>query len=71
MMFFSQVAAQLISAGMIIHGFSTIRPNSSPAILLQPWFVVLVMASAIERIAGLALGVTMERDWVVLVNSLL
>jgi Ferroportin1 (FPN1) len=64
----SQVATQLISAGMIIHGFSTIRPNSSPSVLLQPWFVVLVMASAIERIAGLALGITMERDWVVLVN---
>ncbi|XP_078168657.1 iron-regulated protein 3 [Carex rostrata] len=61
-----QVATQLISAGMIIHGFNTIRPNSPPAVLLQPWFIVLVMASAIERIAGLALGVTMERDWVVL-----
>lgn len=56
---------------MIIHGFNTIRPNSPPAVLLQPWFIVLVMASAIERIAGLALGVTMERDWVVLVISLL
>lgn len=35
--------------------------------LPSPWFVVLVLAGAIERLSGLALGVAMERDWVVLV----
>lgn len=61
-----QVAAQLLSVGMIINAH-TIHPNSVSPVLLQPWFVVLVTALAIERLSGLALGVAMERDWVVLV----
>lgn len=51
---------------MIIHAH-IIQPNSVSSVLLQPWFVVLVIALAIERLSGLALGVAMERDWVVLV----
>ncbi|KAL8528213.1 hypothetical protein ACS0TY_005864 [Phlomoides rotata] len=110
-----QVAAQLLSAGMIIHAH-TIHPNyvsdtikvyqrrrrdgeeqkkkngklfglggtlfrlslllQNPLfdplcltvsfVLVQPWFVVLVITLAVERLSGLALGVAMERDWVVL-----
>lgn len=64
--YLSQVAAQLLSAGMIIHAH-TILPNSVSSVLVQPWFVVLVIALAVERLSGLALGVATERDWVVLV----
>ncbi|KAH6802525.1 iron-regulated protein 3 [Perilla frutescens var. frutescens] len=60
-----QVAAQLLSVGMIIHAHIT-HLNSVSSVLLQPWFAVLVIALAIERLSGLALGVAMERDWVVL-----
>ncbi|XP_057778818.1 solute carrier family 40 member 3, chloroplastic isoform X2 [Salvia miltiorrhiza] len=60
-----QVASQLLSVGMIINAH-IIHPNSVSPVLLQPWFVMLVIALAIERLSGLALGVAMERDWVVL-----
>ncbi|KAG8363913.1 hypothetical protein BUALT_Bualt19G0071900 [Buddleja alternifolia] len=60
-----QVAAQLLSVGMIIHAH-TIHPTSISSVLVQPWFVVLAIALAVERLSGLALGVAMERDWVVL-----
>lgn len=51
---------------MIIHAHTvhSILPSS---VLLCPWFAVLVLAGAVERLSGLALGVAMERDWVVLV----
>lgn len=45
----------------------TINQTTVSSVLVQPWFVVLVMALAVERLSGLALGVAMERDWVVLV----
>ncbi|KAK6121071.1 hypothetical protein DH2020_045164 [Rehmannia glutinosa] len=60
-----QVAAQLLSVGMIIHAHN-IHPSYVSSVLVQPWFVVLVIALAVERLSGLALGVAMERDWVVL-----
>ncbi|KAL8061524.1 hypothetical protein ABFX02_02G091800 [Erythranthe guttata] len=60
-----QGAAQLLSVGMIIHAH-TIHPTPVSSVLVQPWFVVLVIALAVERLCGLALGVAMERDWVVL-----
>lgn len=59
-----QAAAQLLSVAMIIHVHSV--PVATSAVLLQPWFVTLVLAGAVERLSGLALGVAMERDWVVL-----
>ncbi|KAF9619793.1 hypothetical protein IFM89_009315 [Coptis chinensis] len=59
-----QAAAQLLSVAMIIHAHTVTSTSSS--VLLQPWFVVLVLAGAVERLSGLALGVAMERDWVVL-----
>lgn len=51
---------------MIIHAH-TVRSTLASSVLLRPWFVVLVLAGAVERLFGLALGVAMERDWVVLV----
>lgn len=62
-----QVATQLISAAMVIYALKNAGRTSTSALLLRPWFIVLVIAGAIERLAGLALGVSMERDWVVLV----
>ncbi|XP_059652284.1 solute carrier family 40 member 3, chloroplastic [Cornus florida] len=60
-----QAAAQLLSVGMIIRAH-TAHPTFSSSVLLRPWFIVLVLAGAVERLSGLALGVAMERDWVVL-----
>lgn len=62
---FVQAAAQLLSVAMIIHAHSVPHAFSS-SVLLRPWFVVLILAGAVERLSGLALGVAMERDWVVL-----
>lgn len=64
-----QAAAQLLSVGMIIHAH-TIDPATVSSVLLRPWFVVLVLAGAIERLSGLALGVAMERDWIVLLAGI-
>ncbi|CAN4108919.1 unnamed protein product [Withania somnifera] len=60
-----QTAAQLVSVGMIVHGHA-LHPTSASSLLFHPWFIVLVLAGAIERLSGLALGVAVERDWVVL-----
>lgn len=60
-----QAAAQLLSVAMIIEAH-TLHPISVSSVLLQPWFFVLLIAGAVERLCGLALGVAMERDWVVL-----
>lgn len=51
---------------MIIHAHSVSSASASSS-LLHPWFAVLVIAGAIEKLSGVALGVAMERDWVVLV----
>ena len=66
-----QVATQLISAAMVIYALRNMGHASTTALLLRPWFIALVAAGAIERLAGLALGVSMERDWVVLVRLLI
>lgn len=63
---FSQAAAQLLSASMIIYAHS-VPHSSTSSMLLRPWFIVLVLAGAVERLFGVATGVAMERDWVVLV----
>lgn len=68
-MTFCQAVAQLFSAGMIIYALKTVKHGSTSSIILQPWFILLVMAGATERLAGVALGVAMERDWVVLVTK--
>ncbi|OMP09374.1 Pectinesterase, catalytic [Corchorus olitorius] len=64
-----QAAAQLLSAAMIIHAH-TVSPASASSVLLRPWFAVLVLAGAVERLSGVALGVAMERDWVVLLAGI-
>jgi hypothetical protein len=66
-----QVATQLISAAMVIYALKSMGHASTSALLLRPWFIALAAAGAIERLAGLALGVSMERDWVVLVRLLI
>ena len=58
-----------MSVAMIIHGHR-VPSTSVSSVLLCPWFVLLVFAGAIERLCGLALGVAMERDWLVLVRLL-
>ncbi|KAA3487160.1 solute carrier family 40 member 3, chloroplastic-like [Gossypium australe] len=60
-----QASAQLLSVAMIIHAHSFSSASASSS-LLHPWFAVLVIAGAIERLSGVALEVAMERDWVVL-----
>lgn len=67
LLWFLQAAAQLLSASMVIYAHTVPRSAASSSILLQPWFVTLIFAGAIERLSGIALGVAMERDWVVLV----
>ncbi|KDO81652.1 hypothetical protein CISIN_1g007569mg [Citrus sinensis] len=63
-----QAAAQLLSAAMIIHAHTVIPTSSS--MLLHPWFFVLVLAGAVERLTGVALGVAVERDWAVLLAGI-
>lgn len=60
----------LTSAGVTIYALSGAAPIASTAtvLFLQPWFLVLVAASAVERLTGLATGVAFERDWVVCVS---
>ncbi|KAK1293421.1 hypothetical protein QJS10_CPB17g01048 [Acorus calamus] len=65
--FFTKTAAQLLSATMIIYALRTVPQASATSVLIQPWFIILVLAGAIERLSGLVLGVAMERDWVVLI----
>lgn len=65
-----QTLSMLASASVTIYALSGAAPVASTAtvLFLQPWFLVLVAASAIERLTGLASGVAFERDWVVLVS---
>ncbi|KAI7737148.1 hypothetical protein M8C21_010335 [Ambrosia artemisiifolia] len=60
-----QASAQLLSAGMIIQAH-TAHASLETSVLMRPWFIILVLAGAVERLSGLALGVAVERDWVVL-----
>lgn len=60
-----QASAQLLSAGMIIQAHMA-HASLETSVLMRPWFIILVLAGAVERLSGLALGVAVERDWVVL-----
>lgn len=55
---------------MIIHAHSVPVSSTTSSLLFRPWFIVLVVAGAVERLSGVALGVAMERDWVVMVKTL-
>ncbi|MCO5586671.1 hypothetical protein L7F22_040613 [Adiantum nelumboides] len=63
-----QTVAQLISVGAVIYALrkSPILGSSTTALLLQLWFLILVVMQAIERLTGLACGTAFERDWAVL-----
>ncbi|XP_076930453.1 solute carrier family 40 member 3, chloroplastic-like [Bidens hawaiensis] len=60
-----QASAQLLSVGMIMQAHMT-HASLETSVLMRPWFIILVLAGAVERLCGLALGVAVERDWVVL-----
>ncbi|XP_010551010.1 PREDICTED: solute carrier family 40 member 3, chloroplastic [Tarenaya hassleriana] len=64
-----QATAQVLSAGMIIHAYTTPSASAS-SLLLRPWFSVLVLAGAVDRLCGIASGVAIERDWVVLLAGI-
>ncbi|CAA7017164.1 unnamed protein product [Microthlaspi erraticum] len=64
-----QAAAQVVSAGTIIHAY-TVPSTLGSSILLQPWFFALIFAGAIDRLCGIASGVAIERDWVVLLAGI-
>ncbi|CAM8936784.1 unnamed protein product [Rhodiola kirilowii] len=64
-----QTAAQLLSVAMIIHAHSSTFITSS-SVFFRPWFITLVFAGAVESLCGLALGVAVERDWVVLLAGI-
>ncbi|XP_024007175.1 solute carrier family 40 member 3, chloroplastic isoform X1 [Eutrema salsugineum] len=64
-----QAAAQVLSAGMIIHAY-TVPSTLGSSILLQPWFFALIFAGAIDTLCGIASGVAIERDWVVLLAGI-
>jgi hypothetical protein len=57
-----------ISYSTALAGSYSVDISCHGSSMLRPWFIALVAAGAIERLAGLALGVSMERDWVVLVR---
>lgn len=60
-----QATAHLLSVAMIIRAH-TVPSTLASSVLIRPWFFVLVLAGSVERLSGLALGVTVERDWIVL-----
>ena len=66
-----QTCAMLLSATMVVHAFRSGVTAGATAVGLfcEPWFVVLALAGAVERMAGLASGVAFERDWVVQVKG--
>ncbi|CAN6326584.1 unnamed protein product [Urochloa humidicola] len=60
-----QTAARWVSAAMITYAFTLPRAPTAPALLLQPWFAVLVASTAVDRLSCVSLGVIAERDFVV------
>ncbi|XP_066368579.1 solute carrier family 40 member 3, chloroplastic-like isoform X1 [Miscanthus floridulus] len=60
-----QTAAHLVSAAMVTYAFTVPRTSSASALLLQPWFAVLVASTAVDRLSCVSLGVIAERDFVV------
>ncbi|KAH0850997.1 hypothetical protein HID58_095064 [Brassica napus] len=54
-----QAAAQVLSAGMIIHAY-TVPSTLGSSILLQPWFFALILSGAIDTLCGIASGVAIE-----------
>ncbi|KAL5230183.1 hypothetical protein ABZP36_028959 [Zizania latifolia] len=68
-----QTVAHLVSAATIAYAFTVARAAVSPAatvmpvhhlLLLRPWFAVLVASTAVDRLSCVALGIVVERDFV-------
>jgi iron-regulated transporter 1 len=53
---------------MIMHAFTLPRASTALELLLQPWFAVLVAATAVDRLSCVSLGIIAERDFVVQVS---
>uniref|UniRef100_A0A0E0PH41 Solute carrier family 40 member n=1 Tax=Oryza rufipogon TaxID=4529 RepID=A0A0E0PH41_ORYRU len=62
-----QTAAHLVSAATITYAFAVHRAAAvaTASLLLRPWFAVLVVSTAVDRLACVALGIIAERDFVV------
>ena len=65
-----QTAAHLVSAAMVTYAFTVPRTSSASALLLQPWFAVLVASTAVDRLSCVSLGVIAECDFVVQVHAI-
>ncbi|GJZ08899.1 reverse transcriptase domain-containing protein [Tanacetum coccineum] len=61
----TQDSKKPLSVGMIIQAHMTCA-SLETSVLMRPWFIILVLARAGESLSGLAQGVAVERDWVVL-----
>lgn len=53
---------------MIIQALS-VPEFSFSSLQTQTWFSVLLLAMSADKLASSALGVSVERDWVIMVNS--
>jgi iron-regulated transporter 1 len=53
---------------MITYALTLPRASAAPALVLQPWFAVLVASTAVDRLSCISLGVIAERDFVVQVG---
>nr|CAB3463810.1 unnamed protein product [Digitaria exilis] len=60
-----QTVAHWVSAAMIAYAFTLPRASTAAALLLKPWFAVLVASTAVDRLSCVSLGVIAERDFVV------
>ncbi|CAI7823527.1 unnamed protein product, partial [Closterium sp. NIES-54] len=61
----AMVAAALATL-TAVHAAPAAAGQTGAALMRKGWFVVLVLAGAVERITGIASGVAFERDWVIL-----
>ncbi|CAI5459017.1 unnamed protein product [Closterium sp. Yama58-4] len=61
----AMVAAALATL-TAVHAAPAAAGQTGAALMRRGWFVVLVVAGAVERITGIASGVAFERDWVIL-----
>ncbi|CAI5484723.1 unnamed protein product [Closterium sp. Yama58-4] len=61
--------AEAAAAAAGTPGTSALCVLPAAAVLQQGWFVVVVVAGAVERLMGLATGVAVEIDWVLVVRA--
>lgn len=63
------IVSALVTIYALRSGVSAV--STAYSLVLQPWFCILILAGAVERLTGLATDVAIERDWVVQVRSYL